>query len=1297
MNIDRFRVRQFIGRGPLTAVYAAEDTVTGSLFALKTLPGVISEDRDAATRFRKALLGPAHFVHPHFVKLRHLHEIWEIDDRGTAAMGVSAGSQVLLSDLVQGGSLIKWTAQFPRSVVPKEKAIEVLRTVAAALDDAHAAGLFHGYLSPSNILFPGTEPLITDLGVARLIREALDEKSASPDLKAGPVYASPECRQFGLVNPASDQYALAALYCDMVEGMISEQQQVHARSGEKAVARALAEAPVDRFGSCMEFIRALEDEVLTGPFQPPTRAALSPLNIPVAHPSTDHPAATVSEEEIDLHLQTLAGQSKAEPAVTPLRKLRNEPGSSSEAKPVEHAEPGPRSSPSEPEPTPLRQIAEGAGSADMNRPAEPQADARPSSSPPSLPPAWSPVADTPRRKRPLVSSLNTVIAVGALILFVLLGISLWTKHGQSANKNAPVLEWSQVSTRTNLPRDFVETVRLKEGLGRRQHLQGRLAGQTCIMELRIAGGMAQITRRTSADTLSVLSEKPLTKDLGPDTTVQFTKSPSGVAVYAEGLRVVSAPCPVEEWGEFVVEIGGDPLPEVHVSQQKIGALVFADDFMHGENELGVWEPISDNWTVHALQNPIRSANPFSFLGRGKDAVALAGAWFWRNYSFDCSIHPLEGSAFGLKFCRIDTENTYELIWGKETDGTHSILLLKVHDGERKVLKKAEMKVHTAQWLRLNVSQFDGLITVQMDGRPIMEAVDDSPLFGGRIALWSRGGEGTVFDDVKVTQVGTFDLRPGGELNYPSTVLAVSKEETSGNVLRHYAIPAALLQNVSLAVRTGSPAGYTAPLELAVRQSGSESVRLRLNPATGGRLEASILTFDGEFEHIHASTELAVPSTETQFNFHVHGRQAWAEINGSLVLYADKIELTRQGTCEAVVPESLPVLSLNVTRKEALTPIANRVETFTHEESMQNWNSPVLEWSPDYTNRLGGYWHTSDFWNDVSVTMDVDTMLQLKDNVPVGVMLKWPDGGTEEKGPIVSLMVLPEEGVLEVTLPGAETHRHTLVKAARTIELEKRCDRLLLRMNGDLLWNEPLPAGHGPLCRVGRIGRGASDTWAEAVSICAAGVKTYSFKDAPTDWLPAAGDWQVTNRWQCDPRWSFYSGVQRHGVACNWNKLEHGQNVSIEFFAGPKMDQERGRKYEYAADINAVICADGRDISSGYSFLFGGWNDRGSQIVRGTGILKENRQVVIPRAGSTHRRWFHLKLRKFGNRLSFWVDGAQVASVEDQSPLTGNRFALWTWDNGMMVAQLRLATEGLPQTADTAQAPLTVPQTPYDKK
>jgi hypothetical protein len=265
-----------------------------------------------------------------------------------------------------------------------------------------------------------------------------------------------------------------------------------------------------------------------------------------------------------------------------------------------------------------------------------------------------------------------------------------------------------------------------------------------------------------------------------------------------------------------------------------------------------------------------------------------------------------------------------------------------------------------------------------------------------------------------------------------------------------------------------------------------------------------------------------------------------------------------------------------------------------------------------------------------------------------------------------------------------------------VRLMRQGGRIVAAVDGSCLWSVPAPQFLAGLCRVGRFGGTPGDAWARAIVLEAAGVRTYSFREAAVDWVPVAGAWIVTNRWQCDPRWSFYSGACSDGVACNWNKRRHGDNVTLEFFVGPKMDASRGRHYEYAADFNAVMAADGTDIASGYSFMLGGWDDRGSQIVRGTTVVAENREVRIPRVSGTHRRWFYVKIRKQGGLLSFWVDGVRVAEYRDPAPLTGDRLGLWTWRNGMMVAQVRVSTGPVfgPVTAATPAA-FAVPRTPYD--
>ncbi len=1269
--VDRYRLLSLIGEGPLTRVYLAEDAVTRKRFALRMLPDVIARDREETNRFRKSLIDVARFVHPCFVRLHHLHEVWEPGPNATATLGVREGSQILVTEAVAGEGLTAWTRQFPPRGVPREQAVALLGRLAQALDEAHEAGLVHGYLSPENILMTERGPVVTDLVVARELRRSLARVGSELSPVAAPRYAAPEQEDFATAGERSDQFALAALVFDLTHGGAPAAGARCERTASSAVRRALSDDPAERFDTCRAFVEALKAE--TALEEEPLLPAAAPLSAFL--PGADSVPPVVP------------------PPVSPPASLRASPDDTGPGIVVEPSDTAGAAAPDRGPPQNDKRPPPATDAGGGGRSAAGESGATGGMHPPRVAPPGERRKQGKRTR--MARWLNVAIGVGITALLCLLLLVMRARKQEEPQPAEGAGRWQTLEKRTKLPRRFVQSLKLKNGLQAQQLIRARLFGQTRILDLEIGAGKARFLETTSRQGPLVLAEEALPGPIRTRSVIRVVKTPTTVAAYLDGVRTVGIPIPFEEWREFRWDTAGDAPPPYNASRQKIGGLVFADDFMHGDNELGVWEPVSDNWTVHALQNPIRSANPFSFVGRGKDALAVAGAWFWRNYRLECAVHPLAGSAFGVKFCRIDAENSYELIWGKEPDKGHSLLLLKVRDGERKILGRTETNVQTAQWLRLGVSQLEGLITVTFDGRKVIEAVDPNPLLGGQIGLWSRGGEGTVFDDVVVTPVSRLDLDLVGPMAYPPTVLRSFSPAASPGV-QAKDLPTVLLQDVALTASVRGLGSGTTPFEMLARQHGSEALKFRLSRGPGPEWKAEILTFDGEFEQIHgASAPVDLPDAG-RITFRVLGREAWVDMGGRILIHVTGLNHTKRGYCGVRAPAEAVIERLSVEPQEPLPPIENRVETFTYEESMQNWNSPVLEWAPEYGHRLGAYWHRSDFWNDVAVTMDVDTLLQIKENTPVGLMLKWPDNSTDEKGPTATLLVEPETKNLSLKVDGQEDRNYSLVAPVRTITLQQLQDRLLARLNGALLWNVPLPEEHGPLCRAGRLGRGSTDTWAEAVTIRAGGVETYVFKKAPTDWLPAAGTWKVTNRWQCDPRWSFFSGVQRSGVACNWNKITHGENVTVEFFAGPKMDQERGRRYEYAGDINAVICADGKDISSGYSFMFGGWNDRGSQITRQRRILKENRLSVVPRKSSTHRRWFCIKLRKYGNRLTFWIDGAQVATVADDKPLDGNRFGIWTWDNGIMVAQLRVSTTGALAVAETANDPITIPKTPYDE-
>jgi hypothetical protein len=600
---------------------------------------------------------------------------------------------------------------------------------------------------------------------------------------------------------------------------------------------------------------------------------------------------------------------------------------------------------------------------------------------------------------------------------------------------------------------------------------------------------------------------------------------------------------------------------------------------------------------------------------------------------------------------------------------------------------------------------EGAIQVSVDGSSVLRAVDPNPLLGGAVGLWTRGGQGTVFDDVSVGPVeeARFDFAKessrGAILLRPLPALAAAEELPADGL----EVGGVLLENacVTTTLQGLGAAKPDTPVELLARRRGGEELALRVARESAGWV-ARLVARQVGVEKVLAEERLTAPGAEASVSLHVLGGEAWGCVDGALVVFATDVPVRGQGVAGVRLPVASGVTqrALDVRPERPLAEVESRVEVFTHEASMQNWSSAVLEWNVEYGGKWPTYWHRSDFWQDVAAVMQVTDLPADNAAGVVGLALRNPEkaaGATEL--PSVALVLNPEVREVQLLgLPDGIKQLKLVKQRVSELALERRGGRVLARLNGLVVWNEPLPDSLRGLCEVGRYGRGNTNEWAEAVNLRAAGLETYPFKDAPSEWLPVTGVWEVTNRWQCDPRWSFYSGVQRGGVACNWNKLRHGANVTVEFFAGPKMDQDRGRKYEYAADLNAVICADGRDISSGYSFMFGGWDDRGSQIVRGVELVGENPRVTIPREASTHRRWFYIKLRKNGNRLSYWVDGSLVATYDDPKPLTGDRFALWSWDNGIMVAQCRVSTDASGgEPAPPAGGVAVTPKTPYDQR
>lgn len=152
--------------------------------------------------------------------------------------------------------------------LPLPRALDVLHQAALGLDYAHRHGVLHQDVEPGNVLVGDDdtwEIRIADFGAA-VRRDPDKDPPASPrPLSASPGYAAPEQRAGLRAHEASDQYALALVFCSMLEGELFETPPMPrgyrrlSSAQNAALLRALDDDPLARFPSCVAFAEAMAE------------------------------------------------------------------------------------------------------------------------------------------------------------------------------------------------------------------------------------------------------------------------------------------------------------------------------------------------------------------------------------------------------------------------------------------------------------------------------------------------------------------------------------------------------------------------------------------------------------------------------------------------------------------------------------------------------------------------------------------------------------------------------------------------------------------------------------------------------------------------------------------------------------------------------------------------------------------------------------------------------------------------------------------------------------------------------
>jgi hypothetical protein len=260
-----YRLEALLGRGGMGIVYKAYDSRLKRYVALKLIAPELSGD----ARFRERFLAESELAasldHPNVVPIYDA-----VDAEGRLAIAMR---------YVEGTDLKRLLQTEP--VLEPARALAICTQVAAALDAAHARGLVHRDVKPSNVLLDENEHVyLADFGLSRRLTDL--EGRGDEGLSVGtPAYVSPEQIERGSVDGRADEYALGCLLYECLTGeapfsrdaelavlWAHVQEEPPAASEhnpdlpteiDPVIATAMAKDPEQRYATCTELVHAARD------------------------------------------------------------------------------------------------------------------------------------------------------------------------------------------------------------------------------------------------------------------------------------------------------------------------------------------------------------------------------------------------------------------------------------------------------------------------------------------------------------------------------------------------------------------------------------------------------------------------------------------------------------------------------------------------------------------------------------------------------------------------------------------------------------------------------------------------------------------------------------------------------------------------------------------------------------------------------------------------------------------------------------------------------------------------------
>ena len=260
-----YRIEELIGRGGMGVVYRAYDLRLKRPVALKLVAPSLALDERFRDRFARETELVMSLEHPNVIPI---YDAGDVDGRVYLAMRLVDGTDL--------GALLR-----TEGALEPARAIAICGQIASSLDVAHARGLVHRDVKPSNVLLDSSDHVyLADFGLTR----RLDDQTGDPgeDRSIGtPAYLAPEQLEGLAVDGRADVYSLGCLLYECLTGehvfprrsrlaeawahleneppRASERMPDLPTAIDDVISRALAKEPEQRYATCTALISAAEE------------------------------------------------------------------------------------------------------------------------------------------------------------------------------------------------------------------------------------------------------------------------------------------------------------------------------------------------------------------------------------------------------------------------------------------------------------------------------------------------------------------------------------------------------------------------------------------------------------------------------------------------------------------------------------------------------------------------------------------------------------------------------------------------------------------------------------------------------------------------------------------------------------------------------------------------------------------------------------------------------------------------------------------------------------------------------